>query len=393
MLESVTILTSIHPPHHLQPFLLPIVLLAAGCHAAPSPDVVASVNGHPIMRAEMEKAYTAQINSDQQKAPPQQDQADAVRLNVLRALIDQEITDETAAKMNLTATEAELDAKLAEMKAPNTEEQFDQQLKATNTTLDDLRHQIRRALTQEKLLNKEINSKITITDANVRDYYNTNREEFNLRVTQYRLARIEVTGLPTPVNNLQNSKAANDADAKKKIEALKVRLTSGEDFATLAMSFSEDPDPQFTSNGGDMGFVTEDDMRSDPTIYAAVMKLKPGQITDILTVPDAQTQGSPATPSTNSSTASPPASARSPTPPSSSTSARCSTTDAPTSSKVLTSKSSATRPRSRTSSPSKSSKTTQSKPTNTGCPMSLAFGDIGFIAYKPQGPQTTYGIT
>ena len=50
------------------------------------------------------------------------------------------------------------------MKAPYTEEQFQAKLKAGNYTLDGLKRDIRRSLTQEKLLNKEINSRITVTD-------------------------------------------------------------------------------------------------------------------------------------------------------------------------------------------------------------------------------------
>ena len=53
---------------------------------------------------------------------------------MLRALIDEEIVEQRAAKMNLTATNEEVDAKLAEMKAPYTEEQFNERLKASNQT-------------------------------------------------------------------------------------------------------------------------------------------------------------------------------------------------------------------------------------------------------------------
>ena len=52
------------------------------------------------------------------------EQADSLRLNVVRELIEEEIVEQRAAKMNLTATTEDVDAKLAEMKAPYTEEQF-----------------------------------------------------------------------------------------------------------------------------------------------------------------------------------------------------------------------------------------------------------------------------
>jgi peptidyl-prolyl cis-trans isomerase SurA len=268
--------------------LLPAVLLPmAGCDHGHSADVIATVNGHAIMRSELDKSYAAQLGDAQQK--PSADQADSLRLNLLHAMIDDEIVQQRAAKMNLTATNEEVDAKLAELKARYPEDQFEQKLKATNQTVDDLKHDIRRTLTSNKLFNKEINSKITVTDADVTNYYNQHKSEFNLIETTYHLAAIQVTDVPSaqPVN-LQGSKATNDAEAKKKIQALKNRLDSGEDFGAIAMNFSEQP--EFAANGGDMGFVAESRMRSDPAIYAAITKLKAGQITDIIPIMDPQTK-------------------------------------------------------------------------------------------------------
>ena len=153
---------TIQPNRRVMPVLMLSagLLLAAGCHRGQSPDVVATVNGHPIMQADMEKAYQAQLRQDQQAETPSPDQADAARLQVLQALIVQEIVDQRAAKINLTATDAEVEAKLAQLKAPYTEEQFDQKLKANKQTLDDLRRDIHRSITEDKLLNKDVNSKI-----------------------------------------------------------------------------------------------------------------------------------------------------------------------------------------------------------------------------------------
>jgi peptidyl-prolyl cis-trans isomerase SurA len=91
-----------------------------------------------------------------------------------------------------------------------------------------------------------------VTDADVTNYYNQHKSEFDLIDTTYHLAQIQVTDSPSaqPVN-LQGSKATSDAEAKKKIQALKNRLDSGEDFGEIASNFSEDP--ATTSNGGDMG--------------------------------------------------------------------------------------------------------------------------------------------
>jgi peptidyl-prolyl cis-trans isomerase SurA len=257
--------------------------LMTGCKRTPNADVVATVNGHPLMRADLEKYYTNSLGDAQQQ--PSQEQADNLRLNILHQLIDDEIMQQRAAKLGLQATDEEVDAKLAELKAPYTQEEFDARLKAKNITVDDLKHDLRRTLTSDKVLNKEINSKINITDSDITNYYAEHKSEFNLIETEYHLAQIVVTSQPAQdAGNLQNSKAANDADAKKKIQALHNRLESGEDFGALAMNFSEQP--QTASNGGDMGFVPESQLHQDPNVFASVIKLKAGEITDILPIYD-----------------------------------------------------------------------------------------------------------
>lgn len=272
-----------------RPMALVVATALAGCNHAHNADVMATVNGKAIMKAELDKAYQTQLGDSPQQQQPMREQADSLRLNVLNQLISEEIVEQRAAKMNLTATNEEVDAKLTEMKAPYSEDQFNEKLKASHHTLDDLKHEIRRSLTINKLLSKEIDSKINVTDSDVTNYYNAHKSEFNLLETQYHLAQIQVTSVPSDQpGNLQNSKAMNDAEAKKKIQALKNRLDSGEDFATLAMNFSERPET--SSSGGDIGFVAESQMKADPSVYNAIMKIKPGQVTDILPLLDSQTR-------------------------------------------------------------------------------------------------------
>ncbi len=154
---------------------------------------------------------------------------------------------------------------------------------ARNITLDDLKRDLRRSLTKTKLLNKEIESKITITDAEISGYYAAHKSEFDLIEPQYHLAQIAVTSAPAQqAGNLQDNKASDDADAKKKIEELHAKLVNGDDFGTV--NFSENPNT--APNGGDMGFIPESQLRSEPEVYAAIGKLKPGEITDILPVYD-----------------------------------------------------------------------------------------------------------
>lgn len=259
------------------------LFLIAGCQKGQQQGVVATVNGHPIFQTDVDKAYNAQLASNPQQQSLTSDQEEALKLNIIHTLIFEAIMDQRAAKQNLTATDAEVEAKLAEMKAPYTDAQFQAKLKGNDLTMDELKRDLRRNLTQEKLINKEINSRITVTDADVTNYYNAHKATFNLIEPQYHIAQIAVTDQSSAQpGNLQNNKAVDDTDAHKKIQALKTRIDSGEDFGELADNFSEARRPDTATNGGDMGFISETRLKSDPTIYAAITKLKAGETTDII---------------------------------------------------------------------------------------------------------------
>ncbi len=263
-------------------------LSLTGCQPSHSPDVVATVNGHPILNSELEKAYNNQLgDAQQQQEKPSAEQAESLRLGLLGELISEEIVQERAAKMNLTATPEEVDAKFAEMKAPYSEEQFNARLAERHTTVDDIKRDLRRTLTVNKLLHKEIDSKITVSDQDISSYYQSHMSEFNNAETLYHVAQIIVTNSPAPrPGNLQGSKATSDQEARKKILALKNRVDSGEDFGALAMNFSENP--QTSSSGGDMGSVSESQLKQNPALFNAIANLKPGSTTDIIPFPDPQ---------------------------------------------------------------------------------------------------------
>ena len=260
------------------------VLLAVlvGCASQVGGDVMATVDGRKIFRSDVDKYYeNYQATSAQQV--PAGEQATALRLQILHQMIDDEILMRRAEKLGLLATDEEVDRKFNEYKAPFTQEEFDQRLKDKKITLADFKRDIRRSITVDKVMNKEVSSKINVTDQDITDYYNAHKADFNLIQTQYHLAQIVVTPGPNPQAPNQNEKAQNEADARKKVQMIANRLDSGDDFATLAMRYSEDPDT--SGNGGDWGFTYESGLRgTGQATYDAVMKLKPGQYSPIITV-------------------------------------------------------------------------------------------------------------
>ena len=180
--------------------LAAVVLLAAslGCKSQVSGDVMATVDGRKIFRSEVDKYYDNQIASAQQA--PTGEQATILRLNILRQLIDDEMVMRRAEKLGLLATEEEVDRKLNEIKSPYTQEEFDQRLKEKKITLEDFKRDIRRSITVDKVMNKEVSSKINVTDQDINDYFGAHKSEFNLIEPQYHLAQIIVTSDAEPAS-------------------------------------------------------------------------------------------------------------------------------------------------------------------------------------------------
>ncbi|HEY7212539.1 MAG TPA: SurA N-terminal domain-containing protein [Bryobacteraceae bacterium] len=259
--------------------LLGLLAFLGSCSHPVSKDVAATVNGRPITYSQLDRAIAAQFSSS--PAKENADQMTQLRLEALRALIDNEILLQRSEKEGLLASDADVDAKFNELKSPYTQEQFQKLLEQRKMTVAELKAQIRRELSVQKLTNKEIGSHISISDADVAAFYNANKASFNLPENKVRLAQILVTPGPDPnVNNLKNDKAQNDAQAKKKIQLLDMRVRQGEDFGQLAQSYSED---QFAGNGGDVGFVPESALdKANPELRKIILDMTPGQVSPII---------------------------------------------------------------------------------------------------------------
>ncbi len=258
-------------------------LTLIGCRSAASPDVAAAVNGRPIYYVDVDKAYKTQFPG--RVEGENEDQVQLRRLEILRSLIDNELMLQRAEKAGVVATDADVDARLKELKAPYTREEFGKQLKDWALSLDELKARVRRDESVKKLFNKDITSKINITDADVANFYNANRGSFNLPEPQVHMAQIVVTPQPDPnVHNLKNDKAKNDEEAKRKIQALESRLKQGEDFAMIAQNYSEDPTT--TPNGGDLGFLGESSLdKASPDLRRLVLGMQPGQMSPVIRTP------------------------------------------------------------------------------------------------------------
>ena len=261
-----------------------LVLTWTGCKTSTPANVAAEVNSRPITYEDLDKQYRLQFPNPTPEAS--EDQVAIQKLEVLRSMVDNEIMLQRAEKLSLMAPDTDVEAKFNDIKAPYTQEEFQKQLTARKVSAEEFKAQLRRDLSIQKLFNKEITSKINITDKDVAEFYNANRASFNLAEPQVHLAQILVTPNPDPnVRNLKSDKAGTEDEAKRKIEMIMERLKKGEEFAMVAQAYSEDGNT--APNGGDLGFVPQSSLEQAHTeLRKMVMALSPGQYSPVIRTPE-----------------------------------------------------------------------------------------------------------
>jgi len=256
--------------------LLAGVLVAASCgsDSSASANVVARVNGKDITAAQLDKQVQLQLNGAEQPAFPEELQD--LKLQVLNRIINDQILLEQAAAANLSASDAEVDVKFNEFKSQYSEEKMQDLLKQQKMTVDDIRNELRKSITIDKLVNKEITSKISVTDAEIKQFYEKNRDKYNLPES-YHIAHILVTPVADPdLHNGKNDDAKTPDEARQKAARLLKEVQSGRDFGVVAKESSEDPSSG--PAGGDLNFQPLQAIENiDPRLAQAVQKMRVGE--------------------------------------------------------------------------------------------------------------------
>ncbi len=233
---------------------------------APGRGVLATVNGKEITEAEVDRVFQRSVKG--QTVQYSEDEMNTLKLQILTNLINDEILLQRAGKLGLNATDTEVENRLTEMKARMTEEEFQKSLKDQGYTLDELKHELRKSITIDKLINKEITAKISITDAQIADYYQRHKQNFNFP-PGYRFAHILIANAP------------DEAQLKARAQAVLNRIRSGEDFTAVAQQQSDDASPN--SPGGQITFISNADLaKSDPAVRTSISSLKVGETSDLI---------------------------------------------------------------------------------------------------------------
>jgi peptidyl-prolyl cis-trans isomerase SurA len=251
--------------------------------AAPPPPAVkpvtadtwAVVEGQQITRDDVDKAYRRTRDASQ---PLSDEETLATKLSLLNDLITEDLLINKAQALKIDVSDSEIDTAYGEAKKNIPDEAFQKELAQRNVTTADMREGLRRSLLTQKVMEREIGSKINISDQDVNDFFNSNRAQFNVAEEAYHLAQIVVTAVrePQPTNRTGDDAATPQAAAAK-VNMLMERLKSGAQFQDLAMDYSEDPES--APRGGDLGLVPVSRLKQvAPQLRDAVLKTSPGSV-------------------------------------------------------------------------------------------------------------------
>jgi peptidyl-prolyl cis-trans isomerase SurA len=253
--------------------------------SAPSTDTWAVVDGRAITRDDVEMAYRRIRDASRTLS---EEEALTAKLTLLNDIIVQEILVAKAGALKIELPDSELDAAYAEARKNMPDEAYQQELTRRNLTAANMRDGLRRELLTQKVIEREVTSKVAVTEQEIADFFNANRAQFNLAEDSYHIAQIVVTPVRDPqLSNRSRDDAATPQAATAKTRMLMERLKAGAPFQELAMDYSEDPDS--AQRGGDLGFVPISALKqAPPPMRDAVLKASPGSV-NVVTLNGAQT--------------------------------------------------------------------------------------------------------
>ena len=248
--------------------------LIPDCQAELVDRIVAVINDDIILQSEFDVAANLFRKSVQQQNP------DVVVSNILtqdqkNVIINQMINDklilQQVSQYGIKVNDEEVNSNIERIKSVRnlSDAAMLRMIELDGMTYEEFKTKIKDQLLQMRLVNRQVKSKVIITDAEVRAYYDANKEVYGGRA-KYHLRQILVRT------------ASSTADDEKRstysmIQSIYERLKSGENFSELAKVYSQSSSAK---EGGDLGFF---ELRLlAPQIRAAISNLPKGGFTNII---------------------------------------------------------------------------------------------------------------
>ena len=234
-------------------------------------DKVAVVNGVTISK----DTYDRELNFFVRRAAPGGQQIPDVQMaqmksEVLESLIDRELLFQESKKKGIQVKSDAVSDQLQKIQQryPNKEE-FKKLLSNMGLTESDVQAQIERGMAIQELIDKEVTEKIKVSDEETKAFYDKNPQLFQ------QPEQIKASHILIKVQ--ADAPADQKAEARKKIEDVQQKVKKGEDFATLAKTYSEGPSGP---KGGDLGYFRRGQMVKP--FEEAAFSLKPDETSEIV---------------------------------------------------------------------------------------------------------------
>jgi parvulin-like peptidyl-prolyl isomerase len=221
--------------------------------------IVAVVNDEIITLAEFNTAFEPYLKNieDNYKGKDKEAIINQTKEAFMKRLVDNLLIEQETKKTgmgNVIKDEEVMDV-IRDMiaKKKSNMEDFKKNLAREGTSLESLKKDIRSQMMRIRLLRREIKSKVIVSDEEIGEYYNKNRQDYEgkeaVRLKQIFLA------IPAKADKKTRTKIKEEA------QQLRKRVLAGEPFELLAVKYSQGPG---AAQGGDIGFIEKG------TIIAAV---------------------------------------------------------------------------------------------------------------------------
>ena len=206
-----------------------ILCLIFACDSRP---YVASVNDSKIYLEDYQLRLKQKMAMLPKDVLSQPDGIKQFEEEVLDGMITERLMQLRARELNISVSEAELEAKIKKVRKDYGED-FTNLFTREKIDYEQWKQEYKVEMLMQKLIAVDVNSKIKITEKEIEDFYNEHRNHYKTE------ARVKVAQI-----------VVRDLAMAKKIEA---RLKAGEDFAKVAAAVSIGPE---ALRGGDLGFIT-----------------------------------------------------------------------------------------------------------------------------------------
>lgn len=236
--------------------------------------IVAVVNDEIITLFDLNEALQPyESNIEALDYPPEKKRETLFKLrsDLLNNLIDQKLADEQIKKSNIKVSSKEIDMAIERIKEKRsfTDEDLRAGLAQQGLTMEEYRENLKQQLLRTNLVNREVKSKIVITNEEIEEYYNAHRDKYAGK-TKYHIWNIAIRFSPYV-------DASEKQSARGKMETVLEQLKQGRAFETLA---KETPNEPGMPEGSDLGLYQLDEL--SPDLQDVVGNMKAGEYSSLL---------------------------------------------------------------------------------------------------------------